>query len=109
MVICEISENIEEIKNNTRGIKNTTTYKSHDDRSIIERLTNQPSQTHTWVCNCGTRNNEEDNFCKNCGKSPSLNDKAPVRTPSQSNWRCPKCGKSNPSSSRVCKDCGYEK
>lgn len=46
--------------------------------------------------NCGTDNNDDVNFCKECGTEISHHDTV----------RCPKCGKENEKNTNFCIDCG---
>lgn len=119
MMICEISENVYEIKykmsNNPEHIsyqqpsvspvrsiqepnnekkKNITSKKAVEDTSA--------KNVSDWVCSCGTRNYNI--YCKKCGKK-----RPDSFVPKQGSWECPECGMNNPNSSRVCKDCGYQK
>ena len=122
MMICEISENVYEIKykmsNNSEHTSHTSYQQSYASsvRSMPEpsnekkkKITSEKSAEDTsaknvsdWVCSCGTRNYNI--YCKKCGKK-----RPDSFVPKQGSWECPECGMNNPNSSRICKDCGYQK
>ena len=64
MMICEISENLYELKNKVKSISSQT-------KPMTQSYSNGSASNKSWVCKCGARNSSATKFCKSCGRTKS--------------------------------------